>query len=508
MQYLLAHDLGTSGNKAVLYDTRGKLIKSCTAPYRTHYFNSSWAEQNPDDWWKAVCTSTNQLLQDIDARQIAAVSFSGHMMGCLCMDRNGLPLRPHILYCDARSTPQVEEVKEKIDSWTFYTITGHRASPSYTLEKLMWIRDNEPDTYRQTHKVLNAKDYIVYKLTGIFGTDYSDAGGTEAFDITKKAWSSLIADQVAIDLEKFPDANESTAIAGEVTESASLETGIPAGTPVCYGAGDGCAAGVGAGSIVPGSTYTCVGSSAWVGTTTQEPFFDPKQRTPTFPHAVPGLYHSCGAMQTAGASFEWAAREVFGSVYEHGSKASVFSRMEPEIAQAGPGANGVLFLPYLMGERSPWWDNDARGCYLGITEETRRGDLLRAVQEGVAFNLRAILDVYREHLRITEMTFVGGAAKSSIWQAILADVFQIPILRPRNIEECSSMGAALIGGVGVGLYHSFDELQGLFEILGRQIPISEHVKLYNQRFDAFVSAYQALRHVFPKISHAENTNSY
>lgn len=501
MEYILAHDLGTSGNKAVLYNTEGELIKSCTAPYKTTYFNGSWAEQDPEDWWRAVCESTQQLLEDTLVDRIRAVSFSGHMMGCLCLDKSGRPLRPHVLYCDARAQRQTEEVMERIDLWTFYTITGHRASPSYTLEKLMWIRDNEPQIYHDTHTVLNAKDYIVYRLTGTLGTDYSDAGGTAAFNIVDKEWSALIADRTGIDMEKFPEAHESTAIAGEVTPEAAAETGIPAGTPVCFGAGDGCAAGVGAGSIAPGETYTCVGSSAWVGTTTQEPFFDRKRRTPVFPHAVPGLYHSCGAMQTAGASFAWAAREVYGTAYEQGQQGHVFSRMDPEIQRAEPGSHGVLFLPFLMGERAPWWNNDARGCYLGITQETKRGDLLRSVQEGVAYNLRAILDIYREHLPVKEMTLVGGAAKSHIWRAILADVFGLPLLQPRNTEECSSMGAAIIGGVGTGVYSSFDQVRPFFRILSRQQPVSANVHLYDERFRVFVNAYRALRHVFPQIAH-------
>lgn len=501
MEYILAHDLGTSGNKAVLYNTDGELVKSCTAQYKTNYYNGNWAEQDPEDWWRAVCESTRQLLQDTLTDRIRAVSFSGQMMGCLCLDKGGRPLHPHVLYCDARADRQTEEVMERIDLWTFYTITGHRASPSYTLEKLMWIRDHEPQIYRDTYKVLNAKDYIVYRLTGVLGTDYSDAGGTAAFNIVEKKWSDLIADRVGIDLEKFPDAHESTEIAGEVTAQAAEETGIPAGTPVCFGAGDGCAAGVGAGSIAPGETYTCVGSSAWVGATTAEPFFDRKRRTPVFPHAVPGLYHSCGAMQTAGASFAWAAREVFGTAYEQGQQGHIFSRMDPEILSAEPGSHGVIFLPYLMGERSPWWDNDARGCYLGISQETRRGDLLRSVQEGVAYNLRAILDIYREKLAVNEMTLVGGAANSHIWREIIADVFGVPVLRPRNTDECTSMGAAIIGGVGTGVYSDFSQVRPFFRVLSRQAPVPAHQKIYDERFRVFVRAYEALRRVFPQIVH-------
>ena len=500
MEYILAHDLGTSGNKAVLYSTDGQLVKSCTAPYRTSYFNGTWAEQNPEDWWRAVCESTQKLLKGTLSERIRAVSFSGQMMGCLCVDRSGRPLRPHILYCDARAERQTEEVMERIDLWTFYTITGHRASPSYTLEKLMWVRDNEPQIYRDTHKVLNAKDYIIYRLTGQLGTDYSDAGGTAAFNIVDKEWSELIADRLEIDLAKFPEAYESTAVAGEVSSQAAAETGIPAGTPVCWGAGDGCAAGVGAGSIAPGETYTCIGSSAWVGVTTQEPFFDRKRRTPVFPHAVLGLYHSCGAMQTAGASFAWAAKEVFGTAYEQGEQGHVFSRMDPEIEAAQPGSHGVLFLPYLMGERSPWWDNDARGCYLGITQETRRGDLLRSVQEGVAYNLRAILDIYREHLPISEMTLVGGGARSHIWRAILADVCGMPLLQPRNIDECTSMGAAIIGGVGTGVYKDFGQVRPFFRVMTRQEPVSSSRRIYEERYRVFVRTYEALRRVFPQIA--------
>lgn len=498
MKYILAHDLGTSGNKAVLFSTDGELIKSRVSPYATHFFHGTWAEQNPEDWWKAVCLSTQELLEGVDASKIQAVSFSGHMMGCLCVDQAGRPLRPHILYCDTRSMPQVEEVMEKIDLWTFYTITGHRASPSYTLEKLMWVRDNEPDIYRQTYKVLNAKDYIVHRLTGAFGTDYSDAGGTEAFNIVEKRWSDKVCDCVDIDPDKFPPAHESIDVAGEVTAEAAGQTGIPAGTPVCWGAGDGCACGVGAGSIDPGSTYTSMGSSAWVGATTKEPIFDSKRRVPTFPHAVPGLYHSCGVTQTAGASFSWAARTL-GCVDAQTGRPD-YGRIDHDVLESGPGAGGVLFLPYLMGERSPWWDNDARGCWLGMTQETGSGDLLRAVEEGVAFNLRAILDIYKDHMNIDAMGFVGGGAKSPIWRSILADVFGLPVDVPRNIEECGAMGAAIIAGVGVGIYSGFDQVRPFFEVMSRQVPVSEHTHLYEERFKLFLRSYEALRPVFPQLA--------
>lgn len=498
MKYILAHDLGTSGNKATLYDEQGSLVKSTVAGYPTTFFNGNWAEQDPEDWWRAVCSSTRQLLEEVDTSAISAVSFSGHMMGCLPLDRDGNPLRPHILYCDQRGTPQEKRLKELIDPHDFYAITGHRPSASYTLEKLMWIRDNEPAIYAGTYKVLNAKDYIAYRLTGTMATDFSDAGGTELFDIHDMCWSERLADIAGIDLEKMPDAFDSTHILGEVTTAASIETGIPAGTPVCLGAGDGCACGVGAGSVSPGAMYTSIGSSAWVAVSTTDPFLDPLMRMPTFPHAVPGLYHSCGAMQTAGASFAWAREEVFGSAYDQHDE-NPYALMDPLIDRAGPGSHGLIFLPYLMGERAPWWDNDAKGCYLGITQETTRGDLLRAVQEGVSFNLRIILDAYREYIPASEMTFVGGAAKSDIWTDILADICQISVSRPCNIEECASMGAAIIGGVGVGLFQGFDSLQDLFQTRDTRDPDPERAAAYESRFEVFQQAYHALKNLFPRL---------
>lgn len=491
-QYILAHDLGTSGNKATLYDTSGALIRSEVVSYPTRFFSENWAEQNPDDWWEAVCLSTKRLLESVDDGSVAVVSFSGHMMGCLAVDSKGRPIRPHILYCDQRALRQAQQIRDAMAPWEFYTTTGHRPSASYTLERVMWLKDNEPETYRTAYKFLNAKDYIVLRLTGAFATDYSDAGGTEVFDINRMCWSERIADVAGIDLEKFPDAHNSSHIVGEVTANAAKETGIPAGVPVCCGAGDGCAAGVGAGSLSEGTTYTCVGSSGWVGATSEKPIYDPAMRVPTFPHAVPGLYHSCGAMQTAGASLSWAGREIWGDAKD-------YKHMDEAMAESGPGANGVIFLPYLMGERSPWWDDSARGCFLGLHPDSTRGDMMRAVEEGVAFNLGTILDVYRDYIDIRDMVFVGGAASSDLWRDILANVYNVPVSRPRNTEECASLGAAVIGAVGVGLLDSFESAAPFFEAVSTKYPDQNEADFYAERIKVFQKSYLALKSLFPEL---------
>jgi xylulokinase len=245
-KYLIAHDLGTSGNKATLFTTDGELVKSTVASYDTHYFNANFVEQDPNDWWKAVCGSSRQLLEGIDPKSIAAVSFSGQMMGALCVDKNGVPLRPHIIWADMRAVKEQEEILSKIDAWDFYRMTGHRASASYSLAKLMWVKNNEPDIYAKTAKVLHAKDYIVFKMTGRFMTDYSDASSTNAFDLNTFEWSSKILDSVGVDMELFPEAVESIHVVGEMTAESAKECGMAPGTPVLMGAGDGIAACVGA----------------------------------------------------------------------------------------------------------------------------------------------------------------------------------------------------------------------------------------------------------------------
>ena len=306
-RYLLAHDLGTSGNKATLYTYDGALVASRTAAYDTHYFNGNWAEQDPEDWWRAICLSTRQLLEaaKAEASEVAVVALSGQMMGCTPVDREGAALRPSILYCDQRATAETAQVLSQIDLASFYRIVGHRASASYPLEKLMWVRDHEPAIYARTFKTLCAKDYINCRLTGRMATDYSDASGTNAFDLNTFRWSEKIVELAGLDGEKFPEPMESTAILGAITRQAAGETGLKEGTPVAVGGGDGSCAGVGVGCIRPGAAYNYLGSSSWVALTVKEPIVDPQMRTMNWAHCVPGYLHPSGTMQTAGASHNW-----------------------------------------------------------------------------------------------------------------------------------------------------------------------------------------------------------
>jgi len=397
-RYLLAHDLGTSGDKATLFTLEGRLVASRTSPYETRYSNANWAEQSPEDWWSAVRTATASLLSEHDKADVAAVCFSGQMMGCLCVDARGRPLRDSIIYSDQRAVVETGRLADAIGAEEIYRITGHRASASYSIEKLMWVRAHEPEVYRKTHKMLNAKDYINLRLTGRFCTEHNDASGTNAFDLDRRQWSPEILAAAQIEEAKLPEVLESVGVVGEVTREAAEATGLAAGTPVIAGAGDGGCATVGVGSVAEGVTYNYLGSSSWISTTTRRPIYDATQRTFTWCHPVPGLYQPCGTMQTAGSSYSWLKEQVCRVEAERAKREGrdPYELINEEVEKSPPGARGLYFLPYLLGERSPRWNPSARGAWIGLKLENRREDLLRAVLEGVSLNLEIILSVMRQ----------------------------------------------------------------------------------------------------------------
>jgi xylulokinase len=503
-RYLLAHDLGTSGNKATLYTYDGALVASRTAAYDTRYFNGNWAEQDPHDWWRAICLSTRQLLEEAKALapEVAVVALSGQMMGCTPVDRHGAALRPSILYCDQRATAETRRVLAKIDLASFYRIVGHRASASYPLEKLMWVRDHEPATYARTFKTLCAKDYINCRLTGRMATDYSDASGTNAFDLNTFRWSEKIVDLAGLDGEKFPEPMESTAILGTITRQAAGETGLKEGTPVAVGGGDGSCAGVGVGCIRPGAAYNYLGSSSWVALTVKEPIVDPAMRTMNWAHCVPGYLHPSGTMQTAGASHNWLKNTLCQPEVEQGARTGVspYQLIDEAVAGVPAGARGVLFLPYMLGERTPWWNPNARGAFLGLNLATKREDMLRAVLEGISMNLGIIVNIFRGHLPIDAMTVIGGGARSEVWRQILADVYDCPVESLDFLEEATSMGAAVIGGVAAGVFRDFDVIHRFVRVRCTATPDAENREVYRNLMPVFEHAYRSLVDVYEELA--------
>ncbi|HOQ06388.1 MAG TPA: xylulokinase [Clostridiales bacterium] len=502
MKYLLAHDLGTSGNKATLYTVEGQLVKSIVYPYTTYYFNGNWAEQDADDWWKAVCQTTKEILKGIDSDDVAVVSFSGQMMGCLCVDRDGKPLRRSIIWADQRAVREMNEVKEKIGADRFYKITGHPISVSYSLQKLMWIKNNEPEIYSNTYKILNAKDYIIYKLTGRYVTDYSDGSGTNMVDLEKLEWSDEIITTMGIDGDKLPELRESTYVAGNVTREAADATGLSQDTLVVCGGGDGVCAAIGAGCIKPGVTYNVIGSSSWISLTTENPIYDSRMRTFNWAHIVPGYFLPCGSMQAAGVSYSWLKNVICTGEAAEAEKLGIspYQLMDGEAEKTPAGARGLIFLPYLLGERSPWWNPNARGAFIGLTAAHRREDMIRAVLEGITLNLNVILDVFRQHADIKEVIAIGGGARGKFWRQIMADVYGLKILKPNYLEEATSMGAAITGGVGVGIYKNFDVIDRFIRIEEEHLPTEENHRIYQELMPVFEESYNSLVSIYEKLS--------
>ena len=340
--YILAHDLGTSGDKATLYTAEGALAAGAVVSYGTRFFNANWAEQDPRLWWEAVCSATRKICSEIDPAEIGAVSFSGQMMGCVCVDKSGDPLRDSIIWADQRSLTEMEFLRARIPDDEFYRITGHRPSPAYSLEKLMWIKSHEADTYMQTHRMLHAKDFVVLKLTGKYVSEYSDASGTHVLDINSLEWSDRILSVSGIDPDKLPQLKPSVHVAGEVTREAAEATGLKPGTPVVCGAGDGVAAAVGSACVSEKVAHCYLGSSAWIGLSTGKPVLDAGMRTVNWAHAVPGMISPNGPMQAAGNSFAWMQRELCLSETEQARISDVhpFSLINEKVESSPPGSNG------------------------------------------------------------------------------------------------------------------------------------------------------------------------
>ncbi len=492
--YLIAHDLGTTGNKATLFDTDGNLIKSVTHAYNTHFFNGNWAEQNPEDWWNAVCVTNKQLLDGVDKTNVAALAFSGQMMGCVVVDKDGNHLRPAIIWADQRSQNEEAFIRSKIDEKEFYKITGHKISASYSIEKLMWIRENEPEIFEKTYKLLQPKDYIIQKLTGEFVTDYSDASGTNCFDLNTFEWSEKILNIIGVDKSLLPDVFDSTHIAGTIDAKIAAICNLAEGTKIVIGGGDGVCAAVGAGSVRENVAFNYLGSSSWVSYTSKEPVYDDEMRTYNWAHLIKGYVTPNGTMQAAANSFNFI-KDLLYDKHE-----SVYKEMDEGIKNSKIGANGLLYLPYIMGERSPRWNANARGAYVGMKMEHNRGDFVRSGVEGVLMNLCIILDIFREKATISSINIIGGLAKSPEVRKVLADVYGVKVNKLNYLEEATSMGAALAAGVGAGVLDSFDDIEKFIKVDDVIEFNKENHAKYDEVKKVFDKAYYALLETYEDLA--------
>jgi xylulokinase len=504
-QFILAHDLGTTGNKASLYDAEGTLLGSSLSEYGTQFEHTGWAEQNPEDWWQAVCASSKELISQtkINKNDIACIVFSGQMMGCVALDKYAKPLRNALIWADQRSTKQEQWLSEQISPEKVYRITGHRLSASYSLCKMLWLRNNQQDIYEDTYKFVHAKDAVVARLTGNFVTDPSDASGMNLYDLEKGTWSEDIINAAQLDTRKLPDIRPSSAVVGEVQKNVADEVGLNAGTPVVIGGGDGCCAATGAGVIQAGRAYNYIGSSSWIALATPKPIYDPTMRTFTWAHLIPTMFSPCGTMQAAGASYAWAKNEFAPLEVQLAKEKniSVYELMN-QTAEASPvGAKGLLYLPYLLGERSPRWNTKARGAFIGLDIRHSRADMIRSVLEGITLNLRVILDAFTaQGATIDTMRVIGGGAKGKLWNQIMADVYGVPVQRLNVLEEATSLGAAVAGGVGVDVYKDFSMVEHMNPVVSTVEPNPMSKETYNKLLKVFNSAYEALVPVYEDLA--------
>lgn len=492
MSYFLGIDVSTTATKAVLVDEQGRVAATAVNGYDLSIPRPLWAEQDPALWWAAAQKSIREALAEVDAApaEVAAVGLTGQMHGLVLLGAGGEVLRPAILWNDQRSAAQCDAMRERLGLAELVRITGNDAFPGFTAPKLLWVRENEPDVYARVRQVLLPKDYLRYKLTGDYATDRAGAGGTLLLDLQTRDWSAELLGAFDIPRDWLPPTHEGTETTGVISAEAAEWTGLSAGTPVVGGGGDQAAGAVGVGAVTPGVVSMTLGTSGVVFASSNEPLVEERGSLHAFPHAVPGRWHVMGVMLSAAGSLQWY-RDAF-------CPDAAFAALDDEAAEVPPGAEGLLFLPYLSGERTPHADPDARGAFLGLTLAHRRGHLTRAVLEGVAFGLADNLALMQSVgiSGVEQIRIAGGGAKSALWRSILSDVLGIELVTVEATEGAAS-GAALLAGVGAGCWPDVESACAASVELGAVSPPDpDRHALYAPLSKRFRRAYPVLRALY------------
>lgn len=449
MSYLMGIDLGTSSLKTMIIDFEGNVKALTRKEYGIDIPFEGYAEQQPEIWWEAAVYTIRQSLKEsgIKPRDIKGVGLSGQMHGMVLINRSLEVVRPAIIWCDQRSNEQVKEIYDKIGKERLGRVALNPIATGFQTASLLWLKDNEPLNYNNTYKVILPKDYIRFKLTGKLETDYSDASGTLAFDTVSLRWSEDIIATLGLDIEKYPPCKNSQDISGEVTGKAAEDTGLFPGTPVVCGGGDQPMQAVGNGIVIPGVISSTIGTGGQIFTLIDKPLYDKELRTHTFCNAVPGTWNIMGASLSAGLSLQWLRDNILQGMD--------YKTMDNEAWKLPPGSGGLIFLPYLIGERTPHMDPFARGMFFGLTLKTNRFNMIRAVMEGVVFALRESIDIFNSlNIPMKNIIASGGGAKSRLWLEMQADIFGMEV-RTSKITEQACMGAAITAGVGLSIYSSF-----------------------------------------------------
>ncbi len=505
MKLLLGIDLGTSATKTVLFDEECRVVASASREYPLYQPRNGWAEQDPEDWWLAAKDTIRQVMESagVAAGDIAGIGISGQMHGLVMLDREGRVLRRAILWCDQRTGAQCEQITQLVGADRLIAVTANPALTGFTASKILWVREHEPEIYARCAHILLPKDYLRYRLTGEFATEVSDASGMQLLDVPHRCWSEEILQKLDINPVLLAKVYESPEITGEVTKEAAADTGLRPGTPVVGGAGDNAAAAVGTGVVTEGNAFTTLGTSGVVYAHTDHPAIDPQGRVHTFCCAVPGSWHVMGVTQAAGLSLKWLRDTMFLDAVRtaEGMRVDPYVLMDRQAARVPIGSNRLLYLPYLMGERTPHLDPDCRGAFIGLSAMHTRYDMLRAVMEGVVFSQRDSLEVLRE-MGVNPQTMLacGGGGRSPLWRQMLADVYGCPVATTVS-QEGPALGVAILAGVGAGLYPSVQEACRRFvRINPAQEPSAESSREYERYYQLYRRLYPALKDSYKALA--------
>jgi xylulokinase len=490
--YILAFDIGTSAIKSILVSHEGQIIDSASHEYEVTSRNRGWAEQNPDSWWEGALRVTHALMErNPDARdRIDIIGVSGHMLGCVPVDSAGRPLRPAIIHADIRSSEEVEQIGKTVGRDKFYRRTGCILSAQSSLAKILWLKHNEPEIFARTTRFLQSKDFLTAQLTGnIDNTDYSDASHAQVLDIHTKTYMTDLFAELGLDAEKFPALHKATDVVGRVTREAASALGISPGIPVVAGGGDGACANVGAGITTSGREVYCnIGTTAWIARSANGPIIDEKARVFNIISLDGESFGVFGTMQAAGKCIDWA-RGLFNIESD--------AAFDEEAARSPSGSDGLVFLPYIEGERSPIFDDRARGVFFNIDSGHQRSHFTRSVLEGVSYALRSILEVHRESEAISGLRLIGGGANSKVWRQILADVLKAEIRgTDARADSITSLGAALAAGVSAGIYKNFDEAASRVRVVNKTEVLEENALVYERLYDVFGKLYQQVKSLY------------
>ncbi len=505
MAYILGVDIGTSGTKTVLFSEDGAPVSSAVYEYPLYTPKNGYAEQDPLDWWNASASGIRSVIEKsgVSPSEIKGVGLSGQMHGLVMLDGDNKVIRRSIIWCDQRTAKEAAEITDKVGAKQLIEITANPAVTGFTAAKIMWVKNNEPRNFEKCRHILLPKDYIRFMLTGEYATEVSDASGMQLLDIPNRRWSDEILDKLGIDKRLLAKVYESPEITGKITRQAAELTGLAEGTIVVGGAGDNAAAAVGTGVVTDGRAFTTIGSSGVVFAHTDKISIDKKGRVHTFCCAVPGCWHVMGVTQSAGLSLKWFRDNFCQSEMETALNMGVdpYYLTDKEAESVPIGANGLLYMPYLNGERTPHLDPDCRGAFVGLSAMHKKSDMIRAVMEGVSYSLRDCVEVMREmNINVTDMMACGGGGSSPLWRQMLADLYGCSVKTTQN-KEGPALGAALLAAVGAGIYRSVPEACAAVIAPDKiQDPVKENSAEYEKVYAVYKKLYPAMKGCFEDLA--------